>query len=90
MNFKLLPILGEYDFVGRRIGSAETQLHTSPTHPPHRVVRMYGISRVGKTYLFKFIHNEFKKVSGNFDVVIWVTASQTHWKNFIGGTEFEI
>jgi hypothetical protein len=70
MNFKLLPILGDSDFVGRSIGSAETQLHTSPTHPPYRVVRMYGIGRVGKTSLLKFIHNKFKTVSRNFDVVI--------------------
>jgi len=81
MNFKLLPILGDSDFIGQSIRSGETQLHTSPTHPLYRVVCMYGIGKVGKTSLLKFIHNKFKKVSRNFDVVIWVTKAleEFHW-----------
>ncbi|KAL1210777.1 putative disease resistance protein [Cardamine amara subsp. amara] len=37
---------------------------------------LHGMGGVGKTTLFKKIHNKFAETAGRFDVVIWVVVSQ--------------
>ncbi|ESQ29320.1 hypothetical protein EUTSA_v10023266mg [Eutrema salsugineum] len=40
------------------------------------IMGLHGMGGVGKTTLFKNIHNKFTEVAGRFDVVIWVVVSQ--------------
>ncbi|ESQ29324.1 hypothetical protein EUTSA_v10023248mg [Eutrema salsugineum] len=40
------------------------------------IMGLHGMGGVGKTTLFKKIHNKFTEVAGRFDVVIWVVVSQ--------------
>ncbi|XP_019082747.1 PREDICTED: probable disease resistance protein At1g61300 [Camelina sativa] len=37
---------------------------------------LHGMGGVGKTTLFKKIHNKFTEIVGTFDVVIWIVVSQ--------------
>jgi len=74
----LLQPLPDSGFVGSGIKVAQEQLLTwlNEPHPLARVVGVYGMPGVGKTALLKVIHNNYKKVSGIFDLVIWYTVSQ--------------
>ncbi|ESQ29326.1 hypothetical protein EUTSA_v10023301mg [Eutrema salsugineum] len=40
------------------------------------IIGLHGMGGVGKTTLFKNIHNKFTEMAGRFDVVIWVVVSQ--------------
>ncbi|XP_009138198.1 LOW QUALITY PROTEIN: probable disease resistance protein At1g61190 [Brassica rapa] len=40
------------------------------------IMGLHGMGGVGKTTLFKQIHNKFATMSGKFDVVIWIVVSQ--------------
>ncbi|XP_023644339.1 probable disease resistance protein At1g61180 isoform X2 [Capsella rubella] len=40
------------------------------------IMGLHGMGGVGKTTLFKKIHNKFAEMAGKFDVVIWVVVSQ--------------
>ncbi|ESQ29328.1 hypothetical protein EUTSA_v10023257mg [Eutrema salsugineum] len=40
------------------------------------IMGLHGMGGVGKTTLFKKIHNKFTEMAGRFDVVIWVVVSQ--------------
>ncbi|XP_010418102.1 PREDICTED: probable disease resistance protein At1g61310 isoform X1 [Camelina sativa] len=40
------------------------------------IMGLHGMGGVGKTTLFKKIHNKFTEISGTFDVVIWIVVSQ--------------
>jgi disease resistance protein RPS2 len=67
------------DIVGSAIGSAQVKLQTWLTEPAHnqsRVIGIYGMGGVGKTSVLKAIHDNYKKVSGIFDIVIWFTVSK--------------
>ncbi|EOA33621.1 hypothetical protein CARUB_v10019775mg [Capsella rubella] len=40
------------------------------------IMGLHGMGGVGKTTLFKKIHNKFDEIPGTFDVVIWIVVSQ--------------
>ncbi|EOA33203.1 hypothetical protein CARUB_v10019773mg [Capsella rubella] len=40
------------------------------------IMGLHGMGGVGKTTLFKKIHNKFDEIPGTFDVVIWTVVSQ--------------
>ncbi|EOA33295.1 hypothetical protein CARUB_v10019813mg [Capsella rubella] len=40
------------------------------------IMGLHGMGGVGKTTLFKKIHNKFSEMAGGFDVVIWIVVSQ--------------
>ncbi|CAL9237933.1 unnamed protein product, partial [Arabidopsis halleri] len=40
------------------------------------IMGLHGMGGVGKTTLFKKIHNKFTELAGTFDVVIWIVVSQ--------------
>ncbi|XP_010430117.1 PREDICTED: probable disease resistance protein At1g61180 isoform X2 [Camelina sativa] len=40
------------------------------------IMGLHGMGGVGKTTLFKKIHNKFTEIAGTFDVVIWIVVSQ--------------
>ncbi|XP_056849369.1 LOW QUALITY PROTEIN: probable disease resistance protein At1g61300 [Raphanus sativus] len=40
------------------------------------IMGLHGMGGVGKTTLFKKIHNKFAGIAGEFDTVIWVVVSQ--------------
>jgi disease resistance protein RPS2 len=42
------------------------------------MIGVYGMGGVGKTSLLRLVYNNYKKVSGTFDVVIWLTISQQY------------
>jgi hypothetical protein len=66
------------DIVGSAIRSAHVKLQTWLTRPAHNqsgVIGIYGKVGVGKTTILKAIHDNYKKVSGIFDIVIWFTVS---------------
>jgi hypothetical protein len=57
--------------------SQEDHLH-SEAHPQARMIGVYGMGGVGKTSLLRLVYDNYKKVSGTFDVVIWLTISQQY------------
>ncbi|VYS49628.1 unnamed protein product [Arabidopsis thaliana] len=40
------------------------------------IMGLHGMGGVGKTTLFKKIHNKFAKMSSRFDIVIWIVVSK--------------
>ncbi|KAG7588056.1 P-loop containing nucleoside triphosphate hydrolase [Arabidopsis suecica] len=40
------------------------------------IMGLHGMGGVGKTTLFRKIHNKFAEIPGRFDVVIWIVVSQ--------------
>ncbi|KAF8062888.1 hypothetical protein N665_1186s0001 [Sinapis alba] len=40
------------------------------------IMGLHGMGGVGKTTLFKKIHNKFTGIAGEFDIVIWIVVSQ--------------
>ncbi|AAC13910.1 T1F9.20 [Arabidopsis thaliana] len=40
------------------------------------IMGLHGMGGVGKTTLFKKIHNKFAEIGGTFDIVIWIVVSQ--------------
>jgi disease resistance protein RPS2 len=40
------------------------------------IMGLHGMGGVGKTTLFKKIHNKFAETGGTFDIVIWIVVSQ--------------
>ncbi|XP_010418074.1 PREDICTED: probable disease resistance protein At1g61190 [Camelina sativa] len=40
------------------------------------IMGLHGMGGVGKTTLFKKIHNKFAEIAGTYDVVIWIVVSQ--------------
>lgn len=40
------------------------------------IMGLHGMGGVGKTTLFKKIHNKFTEISGKFHIVIWIVVSQ--------------
>ncbi|CAH8388197.1 unnamed protein product [Eruca vesicaria subsp. sativa] len=40
------------------------------------IMGLHGMGGVGKTTLFKKIHNKFAEIAGKFDIVIWIVVSQ--------------
>ncbi|XP_006300767.2 probable disease resistance protein At1g61300 isoform X1 [Capsella rubella] len=47
------------------------------------IMGLHGMGGVGKTTLFKKIHNKLSEFSGRFDVVIWIVVSQGAQKSKI-------
>ncbi|KAG7658060.1 P-loop containing nucleoside triphosphate hydrolase [Arabidopsis suecica] len=41
------------------------------------IMGLHGMGGVGKTTLFKKIHNKFAEIGGTFDIVIWIVVSQS-------------
>jgi hypothetical protein len=74
----LLQPVPESGFVGPAIQSAQMRLQTwlGEAHPQARMIGVFGMGGVGKTSLLKLFYNHCKKVSGIFEVVIWLTISQ--------------
>ncbi|AEE33800.1 LRR and NB-ARC domains-containing disease resistance protein [Arabidopsis thaliana] len=40
------------------------------------IMGLHGMGGVGKTTLFKKIHNKFAEIGGTFDIVIWIVVSK--------------